>query len=124
MVEKAFNSSERQEAYEYVFDLTGEVRTERLEEVHLWPDDYDSVFTTFKIHIEHTFNISRLCAAEAAKRKVKAYVRLQQPCYDCSEKSMSISIWFMYLFTISSGNREEKDQYASFTMSKPLELMF
>jgi hypothetical protein len=48
-----------------------------------------------QIHIEHTFNISRLCALEAASRKVKAYVRLQQPCYDCPEKGESETGLFM-----------------------------
>jgi len=72
MVQAAFEPKEGQAPFDYVFDLTGEVRTERLEE----------------IHIEHTFNLSRLCGLEAARRKVKAYVRLQQPCYDSPEKGI------------------------------------
>lgn len=33
-----------------------------------------------------TFNVSRLVGLEAAKRKVKAYVRFQPPFYECKEK--------------------------------------
>jgi hypothetical protein len=33
-----------------------------------------------------TFTVSRTIAMEAAKRKVKAYVRLQQPVYESSDK--------------------------------------
>lgn len=39
-----------------------------------------------QVQVEKTFNIARLLGQEAAKRKVKAYVRLQQPFYECKEK--------------------------------------
>ncbi|PSR71146.1 hypothetical protein PHLCEN_2v12992 [Hermanssonia centrifuga] len=38
------------------------------------------------VQVEKTFNIARLLGVEAAKRKVKAYVRLQHPFYECKEK--------------------------------------
>ena len=110
MVQAVFEPEEGQTPFDYVFDLTGEVRTERLEEVLMHFANYDHYWGD-KIHVEHTFNISRLCALEAAKRKVKAYVRLQQPCYDCPEKgelersNIGSAIW-----TLFSGMREEKDQ--------------
>ncbi|EIN07681.1 hypothetical protein PUNSTDRAFT_144252 [Punctularia strigosozonata HHB-11173 SS5] len=69
-VATAFDPPEGQAPYEYVFDLTGETRHDRPEGVQLM----------------HTFNISRLVGLEAAKRKVKAYVRLQHPFYESSEK--------------------------------------
>jgi hypothetical protein len=53
-----------------------------------------------QIHIEHTFNISRLCALEAASRKVKAYVRLQQPCYDCPEKGEKETSLFLMTYQL------------------------
>ena len=40
----------------------------------------------FQIQINTTFNVSRLIALEAARLKVKAYVRLQHPFYDTPEK--------------------------------------
>ena len=39
-----------------------------------------------QVQIEKTFNIARILGLEAAKRKVKAYVRLQHPFYECKEK--------------------------------------
>jgi hypothetical protein len=39
-----------------------------------------------QIHINSTFNVSRLIGLEAAKRKVKAYVRPQPPFYTSPEK--------------------------------------
>jgi hypothetical protein len=38
------------------------------------------------VHIKTTFQVSRLVALEAARRNVKAYVRLQQPFYEVPEK--------------------------------------
>lgn len=46
-----------------------------------------------QIYINHTCNVTRLLGLEAAKRNIKAFVRLQQPYYECSEK----------------GSHEEKD---------------
>ncbi|KAH7889931.1 hypothetical protein F5I97DRAFT_1941146 [Phlebopus sp. FC_14] len=56
--------------YTYVFDLTGEVAYDRGE----------------LIAIKLTFNVARNVALEAAKRNVKAYVRLQHPVYETSDK--------------------------------------
>ena len=39
-----------------------------------------------QVQIKTTFNIARLVGLEAAKRRVKAYVRLQHPFYECKEK--------------------------------------
>ena len=39
---------------------------------------------TFQIQINATFNVARLLGLEAAKRKVKAYVRMQHPFFDTS----------------------------------------
>jgi len=38
--------------------------------------------------MNHTCNVARLIGEEAARRNVKAYVRLQQPWYECSEKGL------------------------------------
>ena len=43
--------------------------------------------TAAQIHIQWTFNVARLIATEAAKRNVKAYVRLQLPFYETSSKT-------------------------------------
>jgi hypothetical protein len=58
-----------------------------------------------QIHINSTFNVCRLIGLEAAKRKVKAYVRAQPPLYISSDKGShdekedvkpvgSIGIWW------------------------------
>ena len=39
-----------------------------------------------QIHVNSTFNVSRLIGLEAAKHKVKAYVRAQPPFYMSSDK--------------------------------------
>ena len=41
--------------------------------------------TCAQIQIGHTLKIARLVGLEAAKRKVKAYVRIQHPFYQCKE---------------------------------------
>lgn len=68
-VASAFEPPAGQSSYDYVFDLTGEVNQDRGE----------------VIAIETTFTVARNIALEAAKRNVKAYVRLQQPVYDTSD---------------------------------------
>lgn len=65
-----FDPPEGQPPYDYVFDLTGEVRQDR----------------TDMIQISTTCNVARILGEEAAKRKVKAYVRLQLPFYETSNK--------------------------------------
>lgn len=46
------------------------------------------ILISLQIYINHTFNITRLVGLEAAKRKVKAFVRMQLPVYETSEKGM------------------------------------
>lgn len=71
IVAHAFDPPEGQAPYTYVFDVTGEPRHDR-------PD---------QVQVTHTFQIARLVANEAARRKVKAYVRLTHVFYICPEKS-------------------------------------
>ncbi|KAL0947340.1 hypothetical protein HGRIS_013459 [Hohenbuehelia grisea] len=70
-VAQAFDPPEGQTAYDYVFDFTGEARPSRTEPVI----------------INMTCAVARLIGLEAAKRKIKAYVRLQLPFYDTGSKS-------------------------------------
>ncbi|KAL1746969.1 hypothetical protein HDZ31DRAFT_80791 [Schizophyllum fasciatum] len=70
-ISSMFDPPDGVDAYDYVFDFTGEIRPDRLE----------------KIHIQWTFNVARLIATEAAKRNVKAYVRLQLPFYETPAKT-------------------------------------
>ncbi|KAI5983788.1 hypothetical protein EDD15DRAFT_2313639 [Pisolithus albus] len=69
-VASAFDPPTGKPPYTYVFDLTGEVNHDRGE----------------VIAIKMTFTVSRNIALEAAKRNVKAYVRLQQPVYETPDK--------------------------------------
>ncbi|KAI0934471.1 hypothetical protein AcV5_006302 [Taiwanofungus camphoratus] len=69
-VASCFDPSEGQEAYTYVFDLTGEIQWDRPE----------------KVQVANTFKVARLIGLEAARRKVVAYVRIQHPFYECKEK--------------------------------------
>ena len=39
-----------------------------------------------QVQIKNTFGVARLVGLEAARRKVKAYVRIQHPFYECKEK--------------------------------------
>ncbi|KAI0811244.1 hypothetical protein BC629DRAFT_1732276 [Irpex lacteus] len=71
VVTSCFDQPEGQEPYSYVFDLTGEIQWDRTEQ----------------IQINTTFNIARLLGLEASKRKVKAYVRLMHPFYECKERA-------------------------------------
>jgi len=70
IVSSAFDPPAGQEPYSLVFDLTGDIAQDRPE----------------KVQINHTCNVARLIGEEAARRNVKAYVRLQQPWYDSPEK--------------------------------------
>ncbi|KIK98834.1 hypothetical protein PAXRUDRAFT_823446 [Paxillus rubicundulus Ve08.2h10] len=70
VVASTFDPPAGKAPYSYVFDLTGEVNHDRGE----------------FIAIKMTFTVSRTIAMEAAKRKVKAYIRLQQPVYESSDK--------------------------------------
>ncbi|KZT26498.1 hypothetical protein NEOLEDRAFT_1177499 [Neolentinus lepideus HHB14362 ss-1] len=70
IVSQVFDQPEGQAPYTYVFDITGEPRHDR-------PD---------QVQVTHTFQIGRLVAQEAARRSVKAYVRLTHAFYVYSEK--------------------------------------
>ncbi|RDB21502.1 hypothetical protein Hypma_011415 [Hypsizygus marmoreus] len=72
-VESSFDPPEGQDPYDYVFDFTGEVRHDRTE----------------MIQINTTCNVARMIGMEAAKRQIKAYVRVQQPFYDTGTSSKS-----------------------------------
>ncbi|OAX40511.1 hypothetical protein K503DRAFT_864570 [Rhizopogon vinicolor AM-OR11-026] len=69
-VASAFDPPPGKAPYSYVFDLTGEVNHDRSE----------------VIVIKLTFTVARIIALEAVRRKVKAYVRLQQPVYETPDK--------------------------------------
>ncbi|KAJ7043259.1 hypothetical protein C8F04DRAFT_1207716 [Mycena alexandri] len=69
-IARMFDPPEGQAPYQYVFDFTGEVQFDRTE----------------MIQIDRTCQVARMIAVEAAKRKVKAYVRLQHPFYETSAK--------------------------------------
>jgi len=60
--------------FDYVFDFTGEIRPDRTE----------------MIQITTTFAITRMLGLEAAKRKVKAYVKIQHPFFDTSSEKDDI----------------------------------
>lgn len=70
IIPSLFDPPEGHGPYDYVFDLTGEVRQDRTE----------------MIQITTTCNVARLLGTEAAKRKVKAYVRLTLPYYKTADK--------------------------------------
>ncbi|PPQ86881.1 hypothetical protein CVT25_012600 [Psilocybe cyanescens] len=73
-IESAFEPPAGKPPFDYVFDFTGEVRNDRSE----------------LIQISSTFAIARLLGLEAAKRKVKAYIRIQQPFYETSAKHPAV----------------------------------
>ncbi|KDR81431.1 hypothetical protein GALMADRAFT_206951 [Galerina marginata CBS 339.88] len=73
-IESAFDAPTGKPDFDYVFDFTGEVRNDRSE----------------LIQINTTFAIARLLGLEAAKRKVKAYIRIQQPFYETSAKHAAL----------------------------------
>ncbi|KAI0316784.1 NAD-P-binding protein [Amylostereum chailletii] len=84
-VASVFDPPEGREPYSIVFDLTGDTSIDRPEQ----------------IQINHTANVARIIGLEAARRKVKAYVRMQQPLYECPDK----------------GPRDEKEDYKPLTSS-------
>ena len=86
IVSSSFDPPPGQEPYSLVFDFTGDVAYDRPEKV-----GFDAFIPHQKSHllqvqIKHTCNIARLIGEEAARRNVKAYVRLQQPWYETSDK--------------------------------------
>ncbi|CAE6401513.1 unnamed protein product [Rhizoctonia solani] len=68
VVSKVFDPPEGQEPYSYVFDCTGEL----------------SYMREDPVQIDFTAMIAHLIGTEAARRGVKAYVRLTHPFYDTS----------------------------------------
>ena len=44
------------------------------------------ISVSLQFHIKNTANVAHICATEAARRNVAAYVRIQPPYYECSEK--------------------------------------
>ncbi|KAI0029730.1 NAD-P-binding protein [Vararia minispora EC-137] len=69
-VEQTFDPPEGVPPYSLVFDFTGDINFSRPEQ----------------IQINQTATVAYLCGKEAARRGVKAYVRLIHPFYDCPEK--------------------------------------
>ncbi|KAL5511744.1 hypothetical protein ACEPAH_4962 [Sanghuangporus vaninii] len=69
-VSKMFDPPEGRAPYSWVFDLSGEFRHDRSD----------------VIQIGQTLNIARLLGEEAARRDVKAYVRVTQSFYETPEK--------------------------------------
>lgn len=73
--------------FDYVFDFTGEILHNRTEMVCCC--NLIIVYLPYwvpQIQISSTCNVARMLGTEAAKRKVKAYVRIQQPFYECPSK--------------------------------------
>ena len=93
IVSSAFDPPAGQDPYSLVFDLTGEVAHDRPEKVRLciWHNlaayKISLLLCTFKVQINHTCHVARLIGEEAARRNVKAYVRLQQPWYETDKGS-------------------------------------
>ncbi|TFK67905.1 NAD(P)-binding protein [Pluteus cervinus] len=69
-VSAALEPADGHEAFDYIFDFTGEIRHDRTE----------------MIQIKTTCHVARLIGLEAAKRKNKAYIRIQLPFYETSSK--------------------------------------
>ncbi|CAE6478601.1 hypothetical protein ACGC1H_003020 [Rhizoctonia solani] len=72
VVSKMFDPPEGQEPYSYVFDCTGEL----------------SYMREDPVQIDFTATIAHLIGTEAARRNVKAYVRLTLPFYDTSPEKI------------------------------------
>jgi hypothetical protein len=95
IVSSAFDPPDGQEPYSIVFDLTGDVAHDRPEKVRSSPVFVSGTEVScqtwcslLKVQINHTCNVARLIGEEAARRNVRAYVRLQQPWYECSDKGL------------------------------------
>ncbi|KAF8636725.1 hypothetical protein AX17_003528 [Amanita inopinata Kibby_2008] len=71
VVSTTFEPDDGQPPFDYVFDFTGEISYDRTE----------------AILINTTCNVARLLGLEAAKRNIKAYIRIQQPFYETSRKA-------------------------------------
>ncbi|EAU88398.2 hypothetical protein CC1G_05164 [Coprinopsis cinerea okayama7 len=69
-ISSVFEPNAGQPEFDYVFDFTGEVRYDRTE----------------VIQYNTTYCVARMLGLEAAKRKIKAYVRIQQSFYETSSK--------------------------------------
>lgn len=87
VVSAAFEPVKGHAPFDYVFDFTGEVNHDRAEPVAGFFFDIDSPnLSLLQIILNTTCNTIRLLGLEAAKRKVKAYVKIQQPFYESSKK--------------------------------------
>ncbi|PFH49119.1 hypothetical protein AMATHDRAFT_63842 [Amanita thiersii Skay4041] len=71
VVSKCFDPVEGKEPFDYVFDFTGELSSDRTE----------------AIFINNTCNVARLLGLEAARRNIKAYIRIHQPFYETPKKA-------------------------------------
>ncbi|KAJ7197214.1 hypothetical protein GGX14DRAFT_504254 [Mycena pura] len=69
-ISQMFDPPEGEAPYDYVFDFTGEIQSDRTE----------------MIQIDRTCHVAWMLGLEAAKRKVNAYCRLQLPFYETSSK--------------------------------------
>jgi hypothetical protein len=87
-VASLFDPPEGKDPYSYIFDFSGEMRHDRTEMVCINAvlRICSRLLTLQQIHITSTFNVSRLIGLEAAKRKVKVYVRAQPSFYTSPDK--------------------------------------
>lgn len=87
-ITSVFEPAEGQEPFDYVFDLSGEPRHDRPDEVRLWFSSFAGLLliSVTKFQIKNTYELSRQLGLEAAKRKIKSYVRLTLPFYVTSDK--------------------------------------
>ncbi|KIK06638.1 hypothetical protein K443DRAFT_674295 [Laccaria amethystina LaAM-08-1] len=69
-IQSMFDPPEGHSGFDYVFDFTGEVRHDRTE----------------MIQINNTCKVAHMLGREAAKRKAKAYIRMQLPFYETQTK--------------------------------------
>ncbi|KAJ8093315.1 hypothetical protein PM082_020801 [Marasmius tenuissimus] len=74
IVHSMFDPPEGQPPYDYVFDLTGEIRPDR----------------TDTIQVSTTCNVAKSLGQEAAKRNVKSYIRVTLPFYETPSKGASV----------------------------------
>jgi hypothetical protein len=60
----------------------------RLSSYLIWKRVISPICYTPQVQINHTCNVARLIGEEAARRSIKAYVRLQQPWYETPDKGL------------------------------------
>lgn len=84
-----FDPPEGQAPYSYIFDFTGEVRHDRPDMVCTCGSSSRvevSAEGSEQVQIQQTMNVARLLGGEAARREVKAYVRVTHSYYETPEK--------------------------------------